>query len=215
VIAGYGDVGARLARRLRDAGETVVIIESDDECAVLGRDDGFEVIYGDVGRPEVLKKAHLSEAKALILVTGSDDRNLLAAQHARTLGCDRIFAAVRDAANAPAFESIGIEAVGVQAAVADEIANLVGGSPLSDVLVAPGDDVSVLRFRVSNPQAPGRLSAISGLQGALVILIRRGSRTIIPTGSTEIRFGDVVTVVSPQSAVQRVRDALEAGALES
>ncbi|MGD9934273.1 MAG: TrkA C-terminal domain-containing protein, partial [Dehalococcoidia bacterium] len=38
--------------------------------------------------------------------------------------------------------------------------------------------------------------------------VRRGTQTIIPTGNTEIRFGDIVTVVSPNSAADRVRAAL-------
>jgi NhaP-type Na+/H+ or K+/H+ antiporter len=210
IVAGYGETGSRVARRLRDAGEPVLVVESDGDRAVRGRDDGFEVLFGDIANQEVLRKAGVDEANALVLVTGSDDRNLLAAQLARGFGIERIYAAVRDPNSLPAFESLGITAVSPQNAVADELMNVVVGSPLTDVLVSPGDDISVLRFRVSNPAAPGKLSSIPGLRGALVILIRRGNRTIIPTGSTEIRFGDMVTVVAPQSVVDRVRDALEA-----
>ncbi|MGE0572636.1 MAG: cation:proton antiporter [Dehalococcoidia bacterium] len=208
VVAGYGEVGSRIARRLRDTGSTVLVVENDDEHAVRGRDDGFEVLFGDIASQDVLRKARIDDVEALILTTSSDERNLLASQIAKGLGCERVIAAVRDPGTMPGFDNAGVQAVSLQAAVADEIVTLAGGSPLSDVMLSPGEEVSILRFRVTNAAARGKLSTIPGLNGALVVLVRRGTQTIIPTGNTEIRFGDIVTVVSPNSAADRVRAAL-------
>ena len=208
IVAGYGEVGSRIARRLRDTGSTVLVVENNDAHAVRGRDDGFEVLFGDIASQEILRKSRIEDVEALILATGSDERNLLASQMAKGLGCERVIAAVRDPDTMPGFDGAGVQAVSLQAAVADEIVTLAGGSPLSDVMLSPGEEVSILRFRITNAAARGKLRTIPGLNGALVVLVRRGTQTIIPTGNTEIRFGDIVTVVSPNTSADRVRAAL-------
>lgn len=210
VVAGFGEVGRRVAERLREAGEDILIVESDGGLAVTGREAGYEVLLGDIADPKVLQKADVDDARALILATGNDDRSLLAAELAQAqFGCKRILARVDDPANIPAFERAGVTVVSPQAAVASELAALAGPSPLSDILTAVEGDLSVFRAVVQNPDAQRRIQDMPALQGALVVLVRRRATSFIPTGRTVFNLGDMVTVVAPDERSAAVRNFLE------
>ncbi|MBN9494958.1 cation:proton antiporter [bacterium] len=180
VIAGYGRVGSRVAARLRDSGEDVLVVELEGDLAVQGREDGFEVLLGDIAKREVLQKAGVGEARALILATGNDERALLAAGLARSqFGQPTIFARVEDSENMSAFEAAGITVVNPQVAVADELAQLAGASPLNSVLAGADSEVMAARIAVTNPIAQGTLQSQSILRGAVVVTVKPDSRNVV------------------------------------
>ncbi len=208
VIAGAGEVGRRVASRLQAAGEPVLIIESDEEAAVRAREEGFDVRIGDVSKLEVLKAAGVGEAKAFIITTASDERNLLAAQHARTLGCRTILARVNDPQNVPAFQDLGVVVVSPQEAVAAELVSFASTSALSDILAPVDEDIVVRRVWLTNPQAQRPIESLRELRGTVVIMVRRGRESVIPTGKTELRLGDLVTLIGHRADVERAERAL-------
>ena len=217
VIAGAGETGRRAATKLMAAGEQVLIVEADDGAATKAREAGFEVLIGDITAADTLRKAGVAEARAFLLTTPDDSRNLLAAQLARsTLGCERIFARVTDPENVPAFEELGVAVVNPAEAVAAEFAAIVAEPALRDV-IAQAEDVEIARFVVTNPAAQRAVHTIPGLAGALVVLVRRGPSSVVPDGRTVLRPGDVVTVFGKADALGRARAALtlRAGEFES
>ncbi|MDZ7727715.1 MAG: cation:proton antiporter [Dehalococcoidia bacterium] len=209
IVAGYGEVGRRVAMRLREAGEDVLVVDTREEGVVHAREEGFAAILGDISTRPVLEQAGVSDARSLVLATGSDDRNLLAAQLARhAFGCPYVYADVRNPDNIAAFQGEGVLAVSPQIAVAQELSDLAGASPLSDVLAHVDEDVSVARVTVTNPAAQRQIQSLGSLRGAVVIMVRRGSNTVIPSGRTSLRLGDVLTVIAHHNDMARVRAGL-------
>lgn len=209
IVAGGGEVGMRVAARFQSAGEPVLIIESDEAAALEAREAGFEVLIGDAGSAETLKKAGLRDARAFILATPSDDRNLLAAQLARSaFGVTNVYARVNDPANVPAFTEAGVAVVSPQEAVAQELADIAGVSPLSDVLAPVDKDLAVIRVTVTNPAAQRPLQSIGALRGTVIIMVRRGTTSVIPTGKTTLRLGDVVTLIGRESDRRKAQHGL-------
>jgi NhaP-type Na+/H+ or K+/H+ antiporter len=214
VIAGAGEVGLRAAERLRSRGEPVLLIESDEAAAVRAREEGFEVLIGDIADPRTLKRANVGDAQAFIIATAQDDRGLLAAQHAKALGCRNIIARVNDPLNVEPSRALGIAAVSQQEAVAAELASLASESELVDVLAAADEDLTVRRVWVTNPAMQRSIAGIGELQGTVVMLVRRGSQTVIPTGKTVLQLGDRLTLIGARSAVERAERALSGGGAE-
>ena len=209
IIAGAGSIGRRAASLLTATGEPVRLIEADEEAAVQAREDGLDVFIGDISEEETLRKAGVQDAKAFILTTPDDAKNLLAAQLARTkLECEAVYARVSDSQNVEAFESIGVGVVSQSEAVASQMAHLVSEPILHNILSAVDEDVSVARVVVTNPHAQREVQAIPELAGTLVMLVRRGETSVIPNGKTELQLGDVVTVFGKVTDLRNVRSGL-------
>jgi Trk K+ transport system NAD-binding subunit len=78
LVIGLGTVGLRVARRLRDAGRDVVVIEKSERNRHLSqlRALGINVMIADATLPEVLASARLTAASAVAVLTSDDLANL-------------------------------------------------------------------------------------------------------------------------------------------
>ena len=80
VVAGFGDVGSKLAEMLKDAGEEVCVIDDTDQ-------PGVEVL-GDVLDTGVLESAGVATARVVILACAGDSATLLASTVVRDYAPD-------------------------------------------------------------------------------------------------------------------------------
>tara|TARA_B100001123_G_scaffold449067_1_gene612789 strand:- start:13034 stop:14899 length:1866 start_codon:yes stop_codon:yes gene_type:complete len=209
VVAGAGEVGRRIATLLAGSGKPVLVVETDQEAVMRAREEGLEVFIGDISDSAVLEKVRLHEAKALILATPDDARNLLAAQLARSkFNCETVFVRVNDAENLEAFQKLGVVPVSQSEAVASELARMVAGPIFQDVLAQVAEDVSVARVVVTAASAQCEIQAIPELRGTLVVLVTRGRDSVIPNGRTELRLGDIVTVFGSLQCLAAARGGL-------
>lgn len=79
IVCGAGMRGVVLARAFKTLGKKeVVVIELDENNPALGelRNEKIEVIIGNAIDATILQKAGVSKARALVAVTGDDERNL-------------------------------------------------------------------------------------------------------------------------------------------
>ncbi len=209
VVAGAGEVGRRVATLLAGAGKPVLVVETDDEAVLRARAEGLEVLVGDISNAAVLESAGLAEAKALLLATPDDARNLLAAQLARArFNCESVYVRVNDVANVEAFQKLGVVPVSQSEAVASELARMVAGPVFQDVLAQVGEDVTVSRVVVTSASAQREIQAIPELRGTLVVLVTRGRDSVIPNGRTELRLGDIVTIFGSLNDLAAARGGL-------
>lgn len=79
IVCGAGKRGDALVRAFKKTGTSkIVVIELDENAPALGelRNLGVEVVIGNAIDAAVLQKAGVNRAKALVAVTGDDERNL-------------------------------------------------------------------------------------------------------------------------------------------
>jgi Trk K+ transport system NAD-binding subunit len=90
IVAGLGNVGARIVGQLHDLGVGVVCIDKSESAAGIGlaRRLGLRVVIGETHREETLRAAGIDTCQALVSVTNSDTVNLETALHARALASD-------------------------------------------------------------------------------------------------------------------------------
>ena len=67
IIAGYGEVGSRVAARLIEEKRPLVVIENAEKPATELREAGVEVILGNAAEADALARAGLANAQCLIL----------------------------------------------------------------------------------------------------------------------------------------------------
>lgn len=93
VVAGYGRTGRAVAKALREAEIQCLIIESS--YALIGdvREDGFTGLWGDVAREEILRAAHLQDARMLLLTMPDQNTVELAAERSRAINPELVLVA--------------------------------------------------------------------------------------------------------------------------
>jgi len=86
VVVGFHSLGALVANRLHEARETVLVIVGDKDQADRAADSGHMVVLGSPGAfDEVLKRARLDSAKAMVVTTPDSNNNLAITLLAHTL----------------------------------------------------------------------------------------------------------------------------------
>lgn len=212
VIVGADETARLLAAELTAAGETVSLVDTDEaSCALAGELRGVSTFCADATDVAVLKRAGVADAKCLIASTPSDKVNLLVCQVARAeFGPMRMVARANTTANLAAFEAAGIETMSPARAAATVLENMVLRPSLFRLLSAGGGGEQVAEVVVKNDGFKGLTLAKLGLRGCVVVALRRGETLIAPDGSTEIRGGDVLTLIGNELAVSRAMEKLGA-----
>jgi hypothetical protein len=86
VVIGFGAIGRLVADRLRGAGDSVLVIDRNEALAGNASDLGYLVVQGDAGVDEnVLNRARIDTARALVVTTEDPDRKLAVTLLAHTL----------------------------------------------------------------------------------------------------------------------------------
>jgi len=88
VVVGYGVAGRTLAEALRRDDIAYVVLELNAETVRRARLDGEPVYYGDVAGAETLDHAHLTRARALVLLINDADATARAIVAARRIAPD-------------------------------------------------------------------------------------------------------------------------------
>jgi trk system potassium uptake protein TrkA len=108
VIMGCGRVGARVADRLSGTHDVTVIDWNSDSFDRLGTEFTGETIVGNGIDVDVLKGAGVADADVFLALTDGDNRNLMSAQVARSLGAGRVIARVYDTTRSEVFNEMGL-----------------------------------------------------------------------------------------------------------
>lgn len=105
---GCGRVGARVAQRLGETHDVVVIDWNQDAFDRLGPDYIGETLVGNGIDVDVLRSTDVGGADVFLALTDGDNRNLMAAQIARSLGAQKVLARVYDATRSSIFGEMGL-----------------------------------------------------------------------------------------------------------
>jgi voltage-gated potassium channel len=86
VVVGFHALGEQVAHHLHDAGETVLVLVGDQDQANRAADGGHMVVLGSPDAfDDVLKRARLDSAKAMVVTTPDGNNNLAITLLAHTL----------------------------------------------------------------------------------------------------------------------------------
>jgi CPA2 family monovalent cation:H+ antiporter-2 len=88
IIAGLGTAGRMVVRALRASNLPYVVIELDPRVVAEARRQGELMYYGDISSPEILERAGLHRARALVLLINDPEGAQCAVSAARRLSPD-------------------------------------------------------------------------------------------------------------------------------
>jgi CPA2 family monovalent cation:H+ antiporter-2 len=108
-ILGFGRVGQMVADMLDAHGKDYVAIDSDVDGVSAAREQGYDVLFGDVGRPELIERLRTRQPSALILTMDNPVLiNRVAKRLRRAFPDLPIVARARDTAHAAALYKAGV-----------------------------------------------------------------------------------------------------------
>jgi len=200
IIVGGGKMLYFLCRLFTAKGHSVVIINRErEECVRLARLLSATVVCGDGSDPRILKEAGAMGAEVALAVTPQDQDNLIICQLAALqFGVPRAVALANDPDNVEVFKKLGVEVFSTtpiiaslieQRACLDEITNLL---PVGEGRV----NVTEILLEADSPVAGKTLQQIALPDNALVAVVIRSERPIVPRGSSILQGGDRLVLIT-------------------
>jgi trk system potassium uptake protein TrkA len=113
IIVGCGRVGSTLARMLSAEGNEVTVVDqTSDAFRRLGPKFKGQRVVGPGTDVAVLKRAGIEQADVFVSVTDGDNRNIMAAQIAKTVfNVPRVLTRIYDPSRAQAYQEMGIQTI--------------------------------------------------------------------------------------------------------
>ena len=211
LIAGGGEVGALIARRLTREGNEVTIVEEDAErCQRLEEMLDAQVVRGSASSLKTLKAAGLQYADMLIAVTSIDEVNLLACLIAQAEFNVRVKVARLRTHEVEHWRRICLDAgllidlmIHPESELAARILPVLRLPGVSDVVDFAGGKVKLVGLTIeAGNWVAGKTMQELAMAGppehSLVAMIFRGTQVIIPHGDEKVLPEDHVYVVTRQ-----------------
>ncbi|MDP2304029.1 MAG: Trk system potassium transporter TrkA [Ignavibacteria bacterium] len=212
IIAGMGDVGFQLARRLSLESHDIIAIDPDQKR--LQYTDSLSdilTINGSSTSIKILQKARVEDADLLLAVTSSEEVNFTTAILAKKMGTKKVVARVENseyvAIDCPIdFSELGIDyVIYPEELAALETVKLIKRTAASDVIEFEGGKLTLIGLRIDKtaPLVNKTLIQMAQEYSAIdfrIIAIYRGIRTIIPNGKDKVLPNDqIFVIIKPDS----------------
>ncbi len=200
VIVGAGKVGFFLAKRLREAQHTVVMIEKDRALVEeMVRQQDVIAICGDGCEPAILEQAGIERADVVAAVTGSDADNFIVCQIAKDrFKVSRTIARVNDPENERAFNELGIDvSVGVTVILGKIIEEEASFLDFVDLFSFKRGKLALIRVDLpeTSPIINKRLQELQLPPNSVLVSVMRGDEIIVPKGDTVLKpLDDVIAL---------------------
>jgi len=214
VVVGGGRVGYYLTKALLDEGHEVVIVEKQAAiCDAINDELGSVCVRGDGCETTVLAEVGTDRADMLIAVTGEDEDNLVSCQLAKhKFKVSRTIARIVNPRNETLFKKLGIDVtVSSTDIILENIEAEVPTHPLTHLLTIRDRGLEIVEIKIPTTSSTvGK--AIKELKlptgSVLSLIIRKGSRPVVPEAETILQAGDQIIAVTASESEEALRAAL-------
>lgn len=215
IIDGAGEVGIHLAKMLSKENHSITLIGEQEEVMVnLNANYDLMTMIGDPCSISTLKDAGCASADLFIGVTPEESRNIVAGYIAHNLGCKKVVIRVESPEymkeeHRHYFQDLGIDSVICpELLAAKEIVETVdrpwirqfhsfGNGELCLICVKIRESAPIINQKLMNLFKPEDVCRIAA--------IKRGNKTIIPSGHDTILPDDVVYFITTPEDMEKVR----------
>lgn len=213
IIAGASSIGRQLLDSLtQDRGHELVVVDADERrCEELAQEYDALVLHGDAANPEILEKAQITGADAVVAATHSDAINTIVAMLARRSEVERIVVTITTDAMRGALAEIGATDIvaPTMAAVAEIEAALHGAEQTHLGRLLEGG-LHLAEMRVGDGADGTRLGDNTLPDATVAVAYLRDDDLKVALPDTELRKGDVVLALSDdERTARKAHQALE------
>lgn len=208
-IIGGGSVGLMLAQNLEKANIKIKIIEYDyKRCEELSENlKNALVLNGDGANFNLLEDERVGESDVVVSVTNNDEKNLLCSLLAKQLGVPKVITRVSKNANATLFEKVGIDvAISQNGAAIDDIENHLIKTDIEILATVERGQGEVLEICVPYNFRTDMIMNLDLPCKAIIAIIQRRNRVIIPKGTTQIMPFDNLIIFTTKENSDNIKE---------
>jgi len=214
LIGGASSIGLSLAKRLKERGQRVVVIENDRERARHAADELSPslVIAGKVTDQGLLEESQIENVSTFVAVTEDHETNLVACLLAKRLGAGRALALVDNPALVAMVGSVGIDAIISQRLLTIGLTmQYIRGAGVRSGAALLEDEVEIMEVEAVRGcrLTSGPLMDVKLPRGVLVAALKRGEKLAIPTGRDTVEPGDHVLLITTSGMASKLTEYLE------
>jgi trk system potassium uptake protein len=192
-----------------DRRKIIVVEENEAICRRLSEDypDAL-VINADISDERFTEEEHVLEADLFISTDQNQEKNIVSAVYAKTLGARRTIALVNKSSYVHVATDLGIDvAISPTDTMVNTILNYLSQKNVKSVHSISGGLIEVLEVTVeSDCKADGRtIQELKLPRESLILSITREGHNIIPTGQQRILRGDDLILITKKETVDRLQ----------
>lgn len=210
VIVGGGRMGSGLLRQLLQEGHKVTLIDTNENViSKLQKDYDFTAVKGVGFDKDVLEKANIKLADAMVSCTNSDETNALIARISKNIyRVPRVIARLFDPDKAKIYSALGIETISTTSWGIHRASELINYSELDPILTIGNNDVELVKVEVPALLVGRTVNQVRMIGEILVVAIYRDSKSFIPTSGTVFQNGDLLYISVLTSSIKRLKTLL-------
>jgi trk system potassium uptake protein TrkA len=208
-IIGGGSVGFMLAQSLERRRIRVKLIEHDTvRCEYLANSlQKTLVLQGDGTDLELLESEEIAAADVCVCITDNDEKNLLCSLLVKQLGSDRIITRVGNLQNYELFGRVGIDVVvSPKASALTEVVNRIQVRDVGVITLIEGGKGEVLRLTIPETFKTVQLKDFRFPVNAIIGVVTRGHKIIIPNGETVLAPGDKLKIFTMKEDSESIKE---------
>lgn len=211
-IIGGGSVGFELASELERTKMNLKIIENDyRRCEDLSLKLQKALVLNASGTNlELLEQEEIGKSDVVVAITNNDEKNLLCSLLSKQLGAKKVITRVSQGTTANLFERVGVDvAISQTEACVNEIKNRIIDSRAGVIATVERGQGEILEIKLKENFISKQLCEIKMPVRCVIAIIRRGSKVIIPKGSTIIESSDRLLIFTKTDDVIAVKEYFE------
>lgn len=210
IIVGCGKLGSGLALDLIRKGHTVTVIDTDPESFdLLGQGFTGQTIVGIGFDRDVLEKAKINMADAIVACSKNDEANALIGRISRNVyRVPHVISRLYDPRKAEIFRTLGIQTISTTTWGVRRVTEMLSYSQTDSVLTIGDSNVELVRIEVPALLVGKTVYEISAIGEIQVVAISRQNKSFLPTLGTVFENQDIIYIAVISSAVKRLKSLL-------
>ncbi|MDF9824649.1 trk system potassium uptake protein TrkA [Breznakia sp. PF5-3] len=210
IIVGSGRMGSGLVKQLTKENHKVTVIDTnEDVLKETAKNAQFTAVVGIGFDKDVLEKAGIKSADALVSCTNSDETNALIARISKNMyHVPRVIARLFDPDKAKIYSALGIETISTTSWGINRASELINYSELDTIISVGSGEVEIVKIEVPALLVGRTIEEINVIGEIRVISVYRNNKAFIPTSGSVLQANDILYISVLSNSIKRLKTLL-------
>jgi trk system potassium uptake protein TrkA len=208
IITGASTLGKHLAVKLLRRKNEVIVIERDQHSAKeLAESLDCTIINAEATRPDILEKAEIGKADAIVACTDHDQDNIIIGLIARNYKVPKIILRIHDTQFLVVAEQLGFcDLINPSEIASSIISDTLRGVDTIELSSLVHGDVRFISVPAAGREIDHPLDEDALPRKSAFIGIYRGNEFILSKENPVVREGDKIVIITTADQVNKIRD---------